>query len=122
MCQVQRRCVRCAAVTLLTVGESEGGERLDLFIGKKLQLSRARLKALFEAGAVRVNGRKAKKGQTIAAGERVEVEIAEEGPRAPVAESSPLTVLHEDALLVFIDKPAGLPVPPLESGERGTVA
>lgn len=104
------------------VKETEAGERLDLFVGKNLSLSRARLKALFEADLVRVDGRKAKKGQTVKPGQKVSVEVPIEGPRAPVAEDLPLTVLHQDDALVFVDKPAGIPVHPLEPGETGTVA
>jgi 23S rRNA pseudouridine1911/1915/1917 synthase len=107
----------------LTVTAAEAGERVDLFVGKKLSLSRAKLKALFESGAVRVDGRKAKKGQTVAEGQRVEVEVPDEGPRAPMPQPElPLTVLREVGALVFVDKPAGLPVHPLEAGEKGTVA
>lgn len=80
------------------------------------------MKALFEADLVRVDGRKAKKGQTVSAGQKVAVEVPVEGPRAPVAEEGPLTVLHEDAARVFVDKPAGMPVHPLQAGETGTVA
>jgi 23S rRNA pseudouridine1911/1915/1917 synthase len=109
-------------VTELTVGPDEAGERLDLFVGKKLSLSRSRLKELFEKDLVRVDGRKAKKGQGVAAGQKVSVEVPVEGPRAPLAEEGALTLLHEDAALVFIDKPAGMPVHPLEAGEKGTVA
>ncbi|MBK7861715.1 MAG: RluA family pseudouridine synthase [Archangiaceae bacterium] len=109
-------------MTELTVDAAEAGERIDLFVGKKLSLSRAKLKALFERDLVRVDGRKAKKGQSVAAGQKISVEVPVEGPRAPVAEEGPLTVLHEDAALVFVDKPSGMPVHPLESNETGTVA
>jgi 23S rRNA pseudouridine1911/1915/1917 synthase len=71
---------------------------------------------------VRVDGRKAKKGQTVAAGQRVSVEVPVEGPRAPVPTEGPLTALHVDDARVFVDKPAGVPVHPLEPLETGTVA
>jgi len=104
------------------VGAAEAGERVDLFVGKKLSLSRAKLKELFEAGLVRVDGKRVKKGQTVAEGQRVAVELPAEGPRAPVAEDGPLAVLHEDEHRVFVDKPAGMPVHPLAPGEKGTIA
>ena len=85
-------------------------------------LSRAKLKSLFEADLVRVDGRKAKKGQTVSEGQKVMVEVPVEGPRAPVPEDLPLTVLHLDDSLVFVDKPAGIPVHPLQPGETGTIA
>ncbi|MFT3842000.1 MAG: hypothetical protein QM723_33725 [Myxococcaceae bacterium] len=69
----------------LTVGEEAAGKRVDLFVGEQLKLSRAKLKALFEAEKVRVQGRKAKKGLTVQAGQVVEVDAeVSEGPEAPI--------------------------------------
>lgn len=106
----------------LMVDPAEAGMRLDLFVGARLKLSRTRLKALFEAEQVRVNGRKAKKGLAVAAGQAVEVELAEERREAVADASLGLTVLWEDDTLIFVDKPAGVPSQPLASGETGTVA
>jgi 23S rRNA pseudouridine1911/1915/1917 synthase len=98
------------------------GRRLDVVVGEALGLSRARVKALFEAGAVRVNGRRPSKGDRAMQGAHVEVELAEEA-KALVAEPAlPLAVLFADAWLVAVDKPAGQPSHPLKPGETGTVA
>jgi 23S rRNA pseudouridine1911/1915/1917 synthase len=105
----------------LTVDEASSGERLDLFVGKSLSLSRAKLKAIFEAGSVRVNGRPGKKGQSVAAGQRVTLMLEEADPRPVPQPELPLSFLHEDEALVFLDKPAGAPSHPLQSGEFGTV-
>lgn len=108
----------------LEVGDAAAGKRVDLFVGDALALSRARVKALFEAEAVRVNGRKVKKGQAVARGDRVEVELPE-GPSSPAAvpdAALPLQVLSADDALVFVDKPAGTPSQPLQPGEQGTIA
>jgi 23S rRNA pseudouridine1911/1915/1917 synthase len=104
-----------------------GGERLDLFVGRALGLSRARVKRLFEGGAVRVDGRPGKKGQVVQAGQRVEValesvEAVAEAPALVPEPDAPLAVLHEDEALVFVDKPGGQPSHPLQPGETGTVA
>jgi 23S rRNA pseudouridine1911/1915/1917 synthase len=108
--------------TELTVDPASEGERLDLYVGRALGISRARLKSLFDAGAVRVEGRRARKGQTVRAGERVAVEIAQEDPRPVPEPDRPLHVLHSDDALVAVDKPSGWPSHPLVPGERGTVA
>jgi len=106
----------------LTVEAADGGARLDRFVGGRLQLSRSRLKELFEAGAVKVDGRRAHKGVSVAQGQLVEVEH-EEVPRAAVADLQlALTVLHEDPALVVVDKPAGVPCQPLVASETGTIA
>ena len=107
----------------LTVGGDAAGKRVDLFVGEQLKLSRAKLKALFEAEKVRVAGRKAKKGLTVTEGQLVEVEVELDEDLSVVPEpASPLSVLHVDEQLIFVDKPARQPVHPLEAGERGTVA
>ena len=107
----------------LSVPPDKAGTRLDLFVGDALGLSRARLKRLFDEGAIRVDGRSAKKGQLVAAGQAVRVTV-EEQRRDAVADATSfeLRVLHEDAQLVFVDKPAGRPSHPLQPGETGTVA
>lgn len=106
----------------LVVSEPEQGQRVDLFVGEKLSLSRNRLKALFEADAVRVDGRKVKKGITVSTGQKVTVEL-EEAPAGAVADASlALTILFEDEALIAIDKPAGVPTQPIAPGETGTVA
>ncbi|MBX5482134.1 MAG: RluA family pseudouridine synthase [Myxococcaceae bacterium] len=110
------------SVHQLTVDEGSAGSRIDLFVGRALALSRAKLKALFDAGAVRVDGRVAKKGATVVAGQRITVDLPEGDPRPVPEPDLPLTVLHADDALVFVDKPAGAPSHPLVPGERGTVA
>ena len=107
----------------LDVTQAQAGARLDLFLGEALGLSRAKLKRLFDEGAVRVGGRPAKKGQTLQGGERVRVELPDEAP-ALVAEPerAPLVVLHEDPEVVVVDKPSGTPSQPLRPGETGTAA
>lgn len=98
------------------------GRRLDVVVGEVLGLSRARVKSLFENGAVRVDGRRPSKGDRATGGSRVEVELVEDAP-ALVPESGLLfPLLYEDAWLVAVDKPAGMPSHPLKPGETGTAA
>lgn len=106
----------------LTTDAAAAGKRLDLFIGESLGLSRAKLKKLFEEGAVRVNGRVAKKGALVEAGMKVSVAVTDEDRAAVADATAELRVLHADDALVFIDKPAGTPSHPLRPGETGTIA
>lgn len=86
---------------------------------------RRQLAELIEAGAVRVRGKRAKKGDRVAAGDVIELErepVSGDALR-PVADPSlDLPVLLERADFVAIDKPAGIPSQPLRAGELGTVA
>lgn len=100
----------------------DAGERLDVVVARRLSLPRAKVKALFDAGRVRVGHKKAKKGDVLEAGRRIDVDLPEEGPALVPEPSAPLVVLHEDAALIFVDKPARVPSHPLQPGETGAVA
>ncbi|MHB1843674.1 MAG: RluA family pseudouridine synthase [Deltaproteobacteria bacterium] len=101
---------------------SPGGERLDVFVARGLSASRARVKSAFELGEVRVDGRRARKGDRTVAGTRVRVRLPDE-PGAPVPEPElPLSPVREDGWLVAVDKPPGVATHPLRPGERGTLA
>ena len=97
--------------------------RLDRFLADHAGLSRTRLKDVFEKGEVRVDGRRARKGDRVRAGSEITAEVPEEGAISVVPEPAlSLTVLLEDPALVVLDKPAGMASHPLEEGERGTLA
>ena len=106
----------------IEVSPAAAGRRLDLAVGEALGLSRAQVKALFESGAVRVRGRRPRKGERAEAGMVVEVEVPEEAPALVAQPELALRVLHEDAHLVAVDKAPGMPSHPLRPGETGTVA
>lgn len=108
----------------LKVEEAGAGKRIDLFVGDALSLSRAKVKVLFEDGAVRLNGRRAKKGVMVAMGDALDVDVPEAAsePGAVADSALELNVLHVDDALVFVDKAAGVPSQPLKPGEGGTVA
>ena len=89
------------------------------------EAGRRQLAQLFADGAVRVNGRRASKGDRVAIGDTIEL------TREPVHGTAlrpapdpdvPLIVLIERSELVCIAKPAGIPSQPLRAGELGTVA
>ena len=97
------------------------GQRLDVWLAGALGLSRAKVKELLESGAVRQGGRRIRKGDRTVAGARLDVELPSADLRPVPEPDAPLTVLHADALLVAVDKPAGWPSHPLLPDERGTV-
>ena len=109
----------------LEVEGDDAGERLDIVLARRVPgLSRSRVKALFEAGEVRVNRRRAKKSDLVAAGDRVTLESLP-GPTDFYATPDPaldIDVILEREGYVVVDKPAGVPSHPLREGEIGTVA
>ena len=99
--------------------------RVDKALAKAFpDAGRRALAALFEEGAVRVGGKRAKKGDRVAAGDVIELtrEPATGDALRPVAEARELDVLVERADLLAIAKPAGVPSQPLRAGEVGTIA
>jgi 23S rRNA pseudouridine1911/1915/1917 synthase len=68
-----------------------------------------------------VEGRPGRPAQRVRGGEQVQVLLPPPDPAVPEPEDLPLTVLHEDADLLIIDKPAGLVVHPAAGHARGTL-
>ena len=99
---------------MLLVPEGLEGERVDAVLARVLGLSRGRSADLIAAGRVRLDGAEVAKSERARGGAMLEVELDEE-PSGPVvvARAVPgLTILHEDADLVVIDKPAGVAAHP----------
>jgi 23S rRNA pseudouridine1911/1915/1917 synthase len=110
----------------LEVRPDEAGRRLDLFLADRLRLSRAQTRRLLARGVVRVDGSvapAAAKGAPVAAGARIAVEpfTRPEQLRALAQPELPFPVLAEGPGWLAVDKPAGMPVHPLEEAEKGTV-
>jgi 23S rRNA pseudouridine1911/1915/1917 synthase len=91
-----------------------GGLRLDQALARLFhQYSRSRLQDWLRAGHIKVDGRQPAPRAPVVGGETIVVAP----PRlpdaaAPRAQKMPLKIVHEDADLVVIDKPAGLVVHP----------
>jgi len=85
--------------------------------------TRAFVREAVEAGAVRVDGRRAAKGMKLRGGETVEVDALAEACDNTVAPNPavPLREVFADDALLAYDKPAGMPVQPLSRTERTTL-
>jgi 23S rRNA pseudouridine1911/1915/1917 synthase len=110
----------------LPVGDSDSGQRLDVFLAEKLELSRAQTRRLLARGAVRIGSRtlsERAKGERVSSGTIVEVArfVRPEHQRALPEPGAKLTVLARGAGWLAIDKPAGTAVHPLGPDETGTV-
>jgi 23S rRNA pseudouridine1911/1915/1917 synthase len=103
-----------AAPMSATVPDDMGGLRLDQALARLFpQYSRNRLQEWLRAGHILVDGKHAAARRAVTGGEK----IALTPPRlpdaaAPRAQRMPLKIVHEDAALIVIDKPAGLVVHP----------
>jgi 23S rRNA pseudouridine1911/1915/1917 synthase len=105
--------------------DEDTGTRLDVVLARRVPgLSRRRAQEMLETGTIRLNGRRARKGDRIGAGDRItlaQAPVPSDFPALPDA-SVPITVLYEDEHVAVIDKPAGVPSHPLRPDELGTAA
>jgi 23S rRNA pseudouridine1911/1915/1917 synthase len=97
-------------------------ERLDHYLVRTgFAPSRRVAQELVERGLVRINGRRSKKSETVSADDRIEVAATN---RRAVIEPNPdlaLEVLHQDAAVIVVNKPGGIPCHPIHANERDTV-
>lgn len=89
------------------------GDRVDAAAARMTGLSRSRIEELAAAGGVVVNSVPVAKSHRVHAGDLLEVEIAT-APTVEVvpAEVAGITIVHDDADIVVVDKPAGVAAHP----------
>jgi 23S rRNA pseudouridine1911/1915/1917 synthase len=105
----------------LEVGPAEAGQRLDAVVARALGLSRGWVRKLLDAERVLLAGKPAAKGVILRAGDRIDVLAFARPEAGPLANPEiALPVLRESAGLIAVDKPAGLPVHPLDPDETHT--
>ena len=97
-----------------TVPQEMGGLRLDQALARLFhQYSRSRLQDWLRSGHIKVDGRAPPARMAVSGGEQILLtppRLPDSG--APRAQRMPLKIVHEDAALIVIDKPAGLVVHP----------
>ncbi len=106
-----------------SITASEGGVRLDAALLDAFKTTtRSFVKLAIEEGSVLVNGRRAAKGLKLKGGETIEIASLLEAKDNLVApESGALECVFEDDSVLAFDKPAALPVQPLDCRETGTL-
>jgi len=103
------------------------GRRLDQVLAELLpDYSRSRLKQWILDGHVRLDGASPEPRTRVAEGQVVDIRMDEladpdDGTRSPAAETMPLAIVHEDADVLVINKPAGLVVHPGAGNAAGTL-
>jgi 23S rRNA pseudouridine1911/1915/1917 synthase len=98
----------------LKVAPSQAGNRLDRWLAASLpELSRSRLQALIDQGALSSGGKEVRDAsRKIKPDEEFTLLLPAAAPAEPEAQQLDLTVLFEDQDLIVLDKPAGLVVHP----------
>jgi RluA family pseudouridine synthase len=104
----------------LVVEPEAAGERLDLFVARRLaNVSRKAVKRALDGGRVFLEGRcERRAGRLLAAGETVTLTLDLPTPPSRVTE---LPILFRDADLLAVAKPSGLPPHPLGNGRANAL-
>jgi 23S rRNA pseudouridine1911/1915/1917 synthase len=112
-----------ATPTSIVVAAEEAGERLDRVLARHVAgVSRTRLKALIEAGAVALDGGTIRDpSHRVNCGAAIVVDVPAPEPAKPKPEPIPLTVVYEDDDIIVIDKPRNLVVHPAAGHWTGTL-
>lgn len=104
------------------IPEHLAGRRLDQAAAEMFpEFSRERLKSWIQLGELTLDGRQVRPKDKVIGGERLALDtrLAEETRWEPQA--IPLSIVHEDAAVLVIDKPAGLVVHPAAGNPDGTL-
>jgi len=104
--------------------EDGADQRLDRWVLEQLgdpTLTRSRLQALIKAGAVKLNGSRARAGLRLRPHDVIELELPDSAPETVAPEPFTLPVLYEDEHIIAIDKPSGMVVHPGAGHPHGTV-
>lgn len=102
---------------------ADSGHRLDKVLAGALpEISRSRLKALILENAVHVGGApEPNPARKMKAEETIEIRLPPPVDATPLPQNIPLVVVHEDAGVIVVDKPAGMVVHPSAGHETGTL-
>ncbi|WP_341729938.1 RluA family pseudouridine synthase [Brooklawnia sp.] len=102
-------------MALLLVPDGLDGERVDLAASRMTGLTRSRIADLIEDGGVQLAGAPVRRASVrVHAGELLEVDTSEPVrlPKVTPVLADGLRIVHEDADLVVVDKPAGVAAHP----------
>jgi 23S rRNA pseudouridine1911/1915/1917 synthase len=107
---------------VIAAGPEAQGQRLDAWLAaQRPELSRSRIQALIAEGHVTLDGQPARASARLKPGQTVRLTVPAARPALPQPEDIPLTIVHDDASLLVLDKPAGLVVHPGAGRTGGTL-
>src|SRR6056297_3629772 len=105
----------------VTIPPELAGQRLDRALAALCpDLSRSRLKALIEGGAL-AGSKELEPSDAVRAGGAFTLTVPSAAPAVPRAQAIPLSILFEDEAVLVIDKPSGLVVHPAPGHADGTL-
>jgi 23S rRNA pseudouridine1911/1915/1917 synthase len=110
-------------LSLYTVMDNEGGERLDIFLAYHSGLSRARVKNLIHEGcAILSDGSILKPSYQVKPHDIIHFTVTPVSEPAFLPENIPLDIVFQDDFLIVVNKPPGMVVHPARGHSTGTLA
>ena len=104
------------------VPEGAAGRRFDAVLAELFpEYSRSRLAAWIKSGDALLDGARVRPRDPVRGGEVVDLVVVVDTQVRAEAEDIPLRILHEDADVLVLDKPAGLVVHPGAGNPSGTL-
>lgn len=93
--------------------DAEGPARLDAWLASRCEdLSRSRIQALLDAGAITSGDVALGPRDRLAPGAEIVIALPDPAPAEPVPQDIPLDILYEDECVIVVNKPAGMVVHP----------
>ena len=110
-----------ATARTATVPDTAAGRRFDAVLAELFpEFSRSRLAEWIKSGDALLDGKPARPRDPVRGGERIALDVVLEPQTSAEPEDIPLDILHEDADIFVLDKPAGLVVHPGAGNPTGT--
>ena len=106
----------------LKVSAQDGGTRIDTYLCANTELSRSRIAALIQEGALSVNGSIVRKPSfKVESDQILELRLPQVRPVDIVPQNIPLDILYQDSDIVIVNKPCGMVVHPAAGNEDQTL-
>lgn len=106
----------------LSVSEQDAGMRIDAYLRANTELSRSRISALIQAGALHVNGSmELKPSFKVEGGQSIELQVPQARAVDIIPQNIPIDILYQDEDIVIVNKPCGMVVHPAAGNEDKTL-
>ena len=105
----------------MTIKVDTSGIRLDVYLSKQLDFSRAKVQKLIDDGNVKINGESVKSKQLTVLGSEVEIDMPAPTELSVKAVDIPLDIVHEDKDVIVINKDRGMVVHPAPGNYKDTL-
>lgn len=109
-------------LSLPVPGEDNGMRLVTWLIRRIRTLSRPQIQRLIHERQIQINGQSARDNQTLHSGDLIVFMLPPPRPPTLQPQAIPLEILHEDADILIVNKPAGLLMHPARGHRDGTLA